>query len=391
MKAYVFTDKALTSRAGQFVWLAIDTEKASNAPAVAKYPIGAWPSFYVIDPRKESVLVRWTGGGTVAQMNELLDAGLAAWKPKGDARAKALAVADELNGKAEFAQAADAYGKLMADAPPGWKEYPRVADAHLFALLAAHRFRECAEAAPRYGAKLAGTPGAVSTATSALDCAVEIDAKDPGRAKLIADAERNAHAVLADPKVRVAMDDRSGLYLSMMSARDDAGDEEGKKALGRQLAAELEAAAAKGKTPDERTVFDSHRLTAYLEIGEPQRAVPMLQQSEKDFPNDYNPPARLAVAYNAMKQYDLALAASDRALAKVYGPRRLQVWRVRSEIYEGKGDREAAKDALRKGIAEGDALPEAQRPKGTLDGLRKRLEKLSATPAAAPSAAPGAR
>src|SRR4029453_6729332 len=34
MRAFVFTDKALTQRAGQFVWLSIDTEKAQNAAFV---------------------------------------------------------------------------------------------------------------------------------------------------------------------------------------------------------------------------------------------------------------------------------------------------------------------------------------------------------------------
>ena len=40
----------------------------------------------------------------------------------------------------------------------------------------------------------------------------------------------------------------------------------------------------------------------------------MLEQSEKDFPKDYNPPARLALVYLRLKKYDEALAASDRAL-----------------------------------------------------------------------------
>ena len=49
----------------------------------------------------------------------------------------------------------------------------------------------------------------------------------------------------------------------------------------------------------------------------------MLQASERDLPDDYNPPARLATAYKAMRRWDEALAASDRALAKAYGPRKL--------------------------------------------------------------------
>ena len=45
----------------------------------------------------------------------------------------------------------------------------------------------------------------------------------------------------------------------------------------------------------------------YLELGQPERALPMLQASERDLPDDYNPPARLAVAYKAMKRWDEAI------------------------------------------------------------------------------------
>ena len=51
MQAYVYTDAKLKPFADRFVWLAIDTEKPGNAATVAKFPVGAWPSMYVIDPR----------------------------------------------------------------------------------------------------------------------------------------------------------------------------------------------------------------------------------------------------------------------------------------------------------------------------------------------------
>jgi tetratricopeptide (TPR) repeat protein len=378
MKAYVYTDRALTSRAGQFVWLAIDTEKAANAAVVEKFPVGAWPSFFVVDPRSETLLVRWTGGGTAEQMSALLDSGLAAWKPAKDPRAQSLAAADKLNGAGRYAEAADAYAKLMADAPQGWKEYARVADAHLFALAKAGRSRECVDAALTYYPRVAGTPTAMSVAASGVDCAVDLEPDAAERAALLARAEANARAALADPRVKVAVDDRSGMYISLIGAREDQQDEAGKKALVADWIATLEAGAAKAPNPDARAVFDSHRLNAYLEAGQPQRAIPMLEASERDLPNDYNPPARLAIAYNAMKEYGEALQASDRALARVYGPRRLQVWRVRADIFEGQGDKSAAKKALEQAISEAEALPKAQRPEGTIAAFKKRLEKLSA-------------
>ena len=51
MQAYVYTDAKLAPFAERFVWLAIDTEKPGNAATVAKFPVGAWPSMYVIDPQ----------------------------------------------------------------------------------------------------------------------------------------------------------------------------------------------------------------------------------------------------------------------------------------------------------------------------------------------------
>jgi len=73
MRAYVFTDKALERYAGQFVWLAIDTEKASNTAFLAKYPIHVWPTLLVVNPKNGTVVLRYAGGATVPQLSKLLD------------------------------------------------------------------------------------------------------------------------------------------------------------------------------------------------------------------------------------------------------------------------------------------------------------------------------
>ena len=87
----------------------------------------------------------------------------------------------------------------------------------------------------------------------------------------------------------------------------------------------------------------------------------MLEQSERDFPEDYNPPARLAIAYRAMKKWDEALAASDRALSRVYGPRKIVVLQARADIYAKKGDLAAAKKTWGEALATAEALPKEQR------------------------------
>jgi hypothetical protein len=167
-----------------------------------------------------------------------------------------------------------------------------------------------------------------------------------------------------------------GVYISLLDARQQAGDSLGARQVALDWAAFLEGAAAKASTAEQRAVFDPHRLSAYLELGQPERAVPMLEASEKDLPEDYNPPARLVAAYRAMKKWDEALAASDRALAKVYGPRKLGIYSARADILSGKGDRDGARRTLEAALAYADSLPAEQRSEGTLAALRKKLEAL---------------
>jgi tetratricopeptide (TPR) repeat protein len=220
------------------------------------------------------------------------------------------------------------------------------------------------------------TSSAANVAASGLSCALELPAEDASRADLVKTLAATSRKVVASPRKDLAADDISGVYETLAQEREDAKDEEGKKRVLRERATFLEAAAARAKTPEARAVFDSHRLGTYLDLGEPERAIPMLQASERDLPDDYNPPARLALAYKAMKKYDEALAASDRALAKAYGPRKIQYLQTRSDIYKEMGDVAAAKKAMEQAIELAEALPEGQRSEKFIASLKKKLESL---------------
>src|ERR1041385_2165655 len=105
MQAFVFTDKRLERYAGQFVWLQVDIDNTKNAAFLTKYPIPAIPTLMVIDPKKESVALRYMSGATVPQLTKLLDDGRRAVNP--DAGADMLLVAADkyaaegLNNEAE--------------------------------------------------------------------------------------------------------------------------------------------------------------------------------------------------------------------------------------------------------------------------------------------------
>ena len=173
-------------------------------------------------------------------------------------------------------------------------------------------------------------------------------------------------------------DDRSGVYELLVEARQQAKDTEGAKALAARWLSFLEAEAARAPTPEARTVFDSHRMLAALVLGEPMRAVPALEQSEKDLPGDYNPPARLANLYRQLGRLDDALAASGRALEKVEGGRRLRVMSERADIQLARGERDAALRTLEDALAYARTLSPAQAPPASVARLEKKLAELQA-------------
>lgn len=383
MRAYVFTDQALAKHAGQFVWLAIDGEKVVNAPFRRRYRVPAFPTFYVIDPANGEVLIRWVGSASVTQLDKLFDEQSAAYRQRGtksDGIEAVLAHADSLYNADQHAAAAAAYGEALSRAPADWGEYGRVVDARLFALDQADSAEACVALAEASLAKLRNTPHAATVVASGLSCAIGLPADAPRRKERIAEFERATRLVLADPKLELTGDDRSGLWISLMDAREAEKDSVGYRQVAEQWSAFLDGEAARAKTPEARAVFDSHRLSAYIEIKHPEKAIPMLEQSVRDFPDDYNPHARLANAYKAMQSWDKALAESDLALARAYGPRKLLIYQNRVDILKGKGDMPAARKTLEEAIVYAKALPEGQRSNNTIASLEKKLAGFTQTP-----------
>ena len=376
MKAYVFTDKALQRHAGQFVWLSLDVEKAQNAPLKKKYGADALPMFFVVDPKTEKVVLRWVGGATVPQLQKILADGRAAFKGTGRGVEEVLSRADRFYADAAYAKAVPEYREALRLAPSGWGRRARATESRLYALYQTKDWAGCAKAARDAFPQLERTSSAANVAASGLSCALELPATDPARGELVQSLAAASRKVIASGRKDLAADDVSAVYEMLASEREGAKDEAGSKKVLRERAAFLEAAAARAKTADARAVFDSHRLGTYLELGEPERAVPMLQASERDLPDDYNPPARLAIAYKAMKKYDDALAASDRALAKAYGPRKLGFLQTRADIYKEMGDAAAARRTIEEAVRLAESLPEGQRSDRTIAALKKKLETM---------------
>lgn len=359
LRAYVLEDPAFVARFGsKFVFAAVDTEKAQNAAFVAGHPIEAWPTLLVVDPRDGKVLLRWLGAATIPELTALLDDAAAVYAGTGAAGATAtLSKASQLLAEGKRAEARKV---LEAGLPTAGSRRPALVDTWI-SVLAKDDPPACVAAASEHLPTLPAGTSRANVAITALGCATETKADAAPFVAALRAMAAGEGALLAD--------DRSGVFEALVDHWKEHDPPAAKKLAG-EWAAFLEAEAAKAKGPAARAVFDAHRMLAYLALGEPARALPMLAASEADFPADYNPPARLAKVHLEMGALDLAKAAIGRALARAYGPRRLRLLALAADVAKARGDQAGEKAALDEAIA----LGQQTKPTGGYAKLLVQLE-----------------
>ena len=369
MRAYVLGDPALADLAPLYVWLAVDTEKPENAAFVSRFPNESWPTLWLVDPATEKPIFKWEGTATASELRELLQSTSSQTNcmPREIAFAfvrgnHALAEGDLDGAEKSFRQAL-ATDDLLYRA--------QSADALVNVLRRKKDFAGCAETAARVGPALAAGTNRADVLAMGLSCAIEAKRADDAKA-----LEEHALRIAIEGDDKTLADDRSALFEEVVAAREAAGDDAGKKAVAAKWAAFLEREAANAKSNEARAVFDAHRLSAYIALGDPSRAIAMLAQSEREFPEDYNPPARLARAYLELARLDDARAAIERAASRVYGPRALRVFALAADIAKARKDRAAERHALERALSktEGTVLSEGQ--KKLRASLAKRLAEL---------------
>jgi len=381
MRANVLNDAALMKHARRFAWLSIDTEKPQNEAFISQFPVDNWPTFFIIDSSNEGAVLKWLGTANVGQLEKLFDDGeLAVRTHGGKSVEEMLAIADRAYAEGRPADAAKLYREAIQSAPPKWERRPRAVESLVVAYQGAHQPEECAQAALKAVPTLPRGSSFANAAATGLQCALNAPRDAPWRRDAIAALEPWASSALSAPDLLA--DDRSGVYDVLVQTAESSGDKQRAKQLTGEWLSFLEEEASRAPTPEARAAFDSHRVLAAFKLEDPARVISALQASERDLPQDYNPPARLASAYMRLGRYQEALAAADRALSKAYGPRRIGIYETKAAINLKAGDRSAAQQTLVEALQYAQALPNSQHRDRTVARVQKSLDQLRGTAAA---------
>jgi tetratricopeptide (TPR) repeat protein len=348
MKRFVFPDAGLRPVKDAVVWLAIDSENPKNNAFLDRFPLDAWPTFLVIEPRVERVVGRWIGAASVNDFRAFVQEGAraAAGKEKPDAATAELHKGYEARAKGDFAGAAAAYRKaleLTRKDDPARPERLVLLSMALARSKSLESARECVQLGMREMDHTGDTSVATDFLSATEACAGRLPPGDLQAAGLREKSMVRLERLIARPDAPLSVDDRSDAQANLMELLDQSGRHEQAVQVAQARAKLLEEAAASAPDATMASTFDAHRTDTYLYLEQSGKAEQLLAGREKQMPEDYNPPARLARVLLEQGKLPEAEAAVDRALSKMSrGQRRIGVLGLKARILEKEGKPTAA-------------------------------------------------
>ncbi len=376
MQSTVFVDASFAADRDRFVFAALDTDRESNAAALAKLSISAWPTFYVVG-NDEVVLSRFVGAASVEQFHAFLDAGaraVAGGVAAADAHLlgadRALAVKDLATAELELTAAIGA-------APATWPRRPDVLGSLILTKFKHGDLAGCLDVADKYLDATGNAAVASDFLVTAMTCA-EARAKDDGpRVQALRErAVTRWKSLLADPKAPLSVDDRSDAMASLREALDALGKKGDAMMIAEQQRTLLDDAAGKAATPIAAMTYNWPRAEVYVYLGKALELVPALEKSAADLPTEYDPRARLGWLYLKAGKFPEATKWTDEALAMVYGPRKGRLLGLRAEIAAAAGDKAGERRFREAAVKQYEALPPSQQSPDALAIAKQALAAL---------------
>jgi tetratricopeptide (TPR) repeat protein len=372
MKNFVFSDPSLGSLAESAVFVAIDTDRPEGARFLERYKMRAWPTFFVIDPSNGAVVGRWEGSGSVREMRGFVEESLAEMRGgKDDPASRAYAEARRAHAAGEHDKAAAAYERAIAAAPREWPARSAALVGWISALYGAKAWGACAKVGSAHAEELQGSASPADFVATLLFCAEHLTGEEQRAARTI--VAKRLEQLVVHPPAGATADDRQDTLALLAEARAALGDAKGARAAQQRRVAILEEAAQRARTPELAHTFDYARAGAYVALDRADEAIAMLNERERQMPDAYEPPARLARVLFDVGRLPGALAAVERAIARSYGPRRLRYVALQADILAKMGDTKGAVRVLRDAVKAWEALPPGQSSPERIAAARQKL------------------
>jgi thiol-disulfide isomerase/thioredoxin len=382
MQQTVLADPSVRALHDRFVWLAVDTDRERNAEVAGRFPVNAWPTFFVVSADDHNVESRLVGSATVREFREFLEQGEGLWREsRGDGGLDEALHHVRDGDRAATARdwrAADAAYTRALDGDLG-DRLPDVLVAAIGARSKAGEWARCVELgrARLADAARARSAKAADFAAYADLCADKLDgAASVALRRAIVAGDSPVRAVLMDPASPLSVDDRSDGLRILREVHDALGDKDAGTALAeRQRALLLEAIE---RAPDARAAmtFNWPLAEASVRLGRPGDAIPVVARSVDALPDEYDPPHRLAWLLLMAGRPGEALPWADKSLGLAYGPRKARVQTLVADVHAALGDVEAERAARAAVVAILEALPAPQQNPPALDDARAALAKV---------------
>jgi tetratricopeptide (TPR) repeat protein len=359
--------------AGQFVWLELNYDKAENRGFLAKYGASSTPTFFIIDPQDGQVAATQTGAMAFAELTEFLDRGangvLAKSQTPADAALK--------RGDALLAQkpeeAVGAYREALRLAPAKWPPRELAAASLTVALQDSHQLQECAETAATEASAITRDTMFGRTVVAGMWC---LDMADPAPWSKTQAARLEPLAKEALSLPATVRDHRDELYRTLMYLSLAREDKTVAAKWGDLWLEELDA--IKPANDEERSAVDIARVENIQVFGDPNRILPALVASERAMPDSWNASLRVAQMESAAKNYDLAIAACDRGLARTPGPAgRSWLLQTKADALTQKGQASEAHRALEESLEAARAIPSERSRENNIKRIEKNLGQKS--------------
>jgi tetratricopeptide (TPR) repeat protein len=358
LKEVVFPDPKLGRFADDFVWLAVDSEEPSNESFLQRFPARSLPTLFIIEPEAERAKLKWIGAATAEELASVFEdaeadaaASLPAGASGGSTNLEATALflqGNHASAEEKPEEAVALYQKALLLGTTDWERRSRALEALSMRFSDLNRAMDAVNLADREAARMPPGTSRVNVLANAINASSALAPGSKAR-RAVPRLLELARRVAEDPAEPILVDDRSSLYEALVAVFAETNRPESTR-LAENWVALLEQEAARAKDSETRRVWDPHRLEAYLALGQPERAVPMLEASEREEPSSYNAPSRLARAHLALGQLELARADVERALARCTVPRKLRIYMLKADILVAAKDTAGARVTLEEAV-----------------------------------------